>query len=126
VEFVEPNESGLSLDDAPRYFWIEGKRHFAAKMDFEGSGFVDVRFCGECGNRTDNISLTHRRQHADPPPPTIFDYAESSGFDLFTSDLSPTAFFCTNRVFDCARRHKLTNLAFCPVEQGVFAEPVEY
>ncbi len=126
VEFVEPNESGLSLDDAPQYYWIDGKQHFAARMNFEASGYVDVRFCPECGVRSDNISMTHRRQHADPPPGTVFDYDETSGLDLFTTDLAPTAFFCTEQVFECARRNKLTNLYFSPVEKGAIGEPVKY
>jgi len=126
VEFVNPTDCGLSIDDAPMCYWIDGKQHFSGRMDFEASGYVNVQFCEECGNRTDNISLTYHRQHGDPPPPILFDYDDNSGLDLFTTDLSPTAFFCTDRVLDCARHHKLTNLAFCDVEEGAFAEPVKY
>lgn len=126
VEFMEPNESGLALVDAPRYFWIDGKRHFAGRMDFAASGFVDVRFCNECGNRTDNISLTYDRRRANPPPPIVFDFDEASGHDIFTTDLAPTAFFCTDRVFECARKQKLTNLQFSRVEEGAMGQPIKY
>lgn len=126
VEFDEANVSNLSIDDALQYFWIDGMMHFAAKMDFIASGYVDVHFCEECGNRSDNISLTYDKRHADPPPPTVFEYDSKSGLDLFTTDLAPTAFFCTDRMLECARRNKLTNIAFCPVEQGVFGEPLKY
>ena len=34
VDFVEPVENGLLLEDALQYFSIDGERHFAAKMDF--------------------------------------------------------------------------------------------
>lgn len=126
VDFVGPNESGLSLDGAPRYYWIEGKKHFAGKMDFEASGFVDVRFCIQCGVRSDDIERTYDRQHATPPPPMVIDYDETNECDIFTTDLAPTAFFCTNRVFEAARKHKLTNLRFSPVEQGVIGTPMNY
>jgi hypothetical protein len=128
VGFVEPVLNGLSLDDAPQYYWIDGKRHFAATMDFEASGYVDVRFCPECGTRSDNISATHQRQHSSPPSGDVFDYDASSGHDLFTTDLSPTAFFCTNAVIECARRHRLTNLRFIPVEAGTatWSDGIDY
>ena len=126
VDFVEPNENGLSLDDAPQYFWVDGIKHNAGKMNFDASGFVDVRFCEHCGNRTDNIGLTYARQHSNPAPPLVFKHNEASGFDLFTTNLAPMAFFCTESVLDCARANKLTNLAFCPVDQGAFGIPVKY
>jgi hypothetical protein len=40
---------------------------------------------------------------------------------LFTTDLSPTAFFCTNQVVDCARRNRHSNFRFLPVELGAGA-----
>lgn len=124
VEFVGRNETGLSLIDAPKYFWIDGTKSQAGKMDFDASGYVDVRFCPDCGVRSDDISRTYDRQHADPPPGQVFEYDESSGLDLFTTDLAPTAFFCTSRVYDCVRRHKLINVALRPTEQGIVGEPL--
>ena len=126
VEFVGPNETGLSLDDAPDYFWVDGNQSRAGKMDFDASGYVDVQFCPDCGYRRHDIGRTYDRQHySDPAPGQVFDYDESSGLDLFTTDLAPTAFFCTSRVYDCARKHKLINIAFCPVEQGAVGEPLK-
>ena len=124
VTFDGPVENGLSIEDAPNYFWIDGNRSRAGKMDFEASGYVDVRFCSECGVRNNDISRTYDRQHSDPAPGQIFDYDDTSGLELFTTDLAPTVFFCTKRVLDCAREHKLTNLAFRPVEQGAVGEPL--
>jgi len=126
VRFVEPNRSGLSLDEAPQYYWIDGTRHFAATMDFEESGYVNVQFCSVCGARSEDIGRTYERQHADPPPGIVFDYDASSKLDLFTTDLAPTAFFCTEKVFDCARQHRLTNLYFSPVEKGAMGKPMKY
>jgi len=41
-----------------------------------------------------------------------------NGAQLFTTDLSPCVFFCTEAVVDCARKKKLTNFRFVPVEEG--------
>lgn len=125
VEFVGPNETGLSLDDAPEYFWADGSQSQAGKFDFDASGYVNVRFCPACGARSNDISKTYDRQHADPVPGQVFSYDESSGLDLFTTDLSPTAFFCTSRVYECARKHKLINIAFRPTEEGLLGEPLK-
>lgn len=125
VEFVGPNETGLSVDDAPEYFWADGNQSRAGKMDFDASGYVDVRFCPDCGVRSNDVSRTYDRQHADPAPGQIFVYDDSFGLDLFTTDLAPTVFFCTSRVYDCARKHKLINIAFRPTEQGILGEPLK-
>lgn len=126
VEIFDPVPNGLVLDLAPSYFWIDGERHMAAKMDFEASGFVRVLFCPECGNRTDDICLTYDRRHSDPPPPFVFDYDEKSGLDIFTTDIASTFFFCTARVFECARMNRLTNIRFAHTEEGVFGKPLKY
>ena len=126
VEILNPIAAGLPRHDSPRYFWIDGRRHRAGKMDFDASGFVGVYFCTECGTRHDNVRLTNERLRSAPPPPTVFAYDESLGFDLFTTDLSPTAFFCTDRVLGCASHNKLTNLRFHRVEEGDHGEPIAY
>lgn len=125
VAFVGPNPSGLSLEEAPQYFWVDGSRCRAGTMDFEASGYVDVRFCPGCGTRSHDISRTYDRQHSLPPPAQTLTYDETSGLDLFTTDLSPTVFFCTERVLRCSKKHKLTNLAFYPTKKGVMAEPLK-
>lgn len=128
VDFMEPIESDLlSLDDSPGYFWLEGgRRHQGGKMDFDASGYVDVRFCSVCANRTHNILMTSHRQNADPPPPTVVNYDADIGHDLFTTDLSPTAFFCTDRVLETVKKYKLTNIAIYPCEEGKKARRIAY
>jgi len=122
---INPAAAGLSPADAPSYFWIDGERHLAGRMDFEASGYVDVRFCPECGTWSDDIERTYDRRHAEPPPPVVIDYDIDSGLKLFATDLAPTMFFCTERVLACAREHGLINLAFRPSERGVRAKPVK-
>lgn len=127
VDFIEPIENGLSLDDSPGYYWLDGSQgHQAGKMDFDFSGYVDVHFCDICSNRTHNISVTFDRQRADPPPPTVFEYDAKTGHDLFTTDLSPCAFFCTERVLEIVKKYKLTNIAFYPCEEGEKARRIAF
>ena len=127
VDFVEPIVNGLSLDDSPGYFWLDGRRgHQGGKMDFDASGYVDVRFCSVCGYRTDDISLTYDRRSADPPPPTVFEYDEGAGHGIFTTDLSPCAFFCTVCVLETVKKYKLTNIAFYPCDEGKKARRIAY
>jgi len=42
----------------PDYYWLDGAQMLGARLDFEASGFVDIKFCGPCGNRTDDIAAT--------------------------------------------------------------------
>ena len=126
VTFAEPLRNGLSLSDAPSYYWIDGERMRAASIDYEASGHVGVWKCSACGRVSEDIRATSRRMSEDPPPPIAFDYDESLGFDLFTTDLTPKKFFCTERVLECAKRHRLTNIAFRPVEGGERAKPIKY
>ena len=127
VEFEGPIENGLSLDDAPEYFWLDGREgHLAGRMDFDASGYVDVRFCKVCGDRTDDHELTKKRHDADPPPPFVFDYDASTGHDLFTTDLSPIVFFCTDRVLETVKKYKLTNIQFFPVEEPSAANRIVF
>ena len=126
VTFAEPLRNCLSLSDAPSYFWIDGEQMRAASMDYEASGYVGTRNCSRCGRVSFDIRASYARLDEDPPPPIMFDYDESLGFDLFTTDFTPKRFFCTERVLECAKRHRLTNIAFSPVEAGLHARPIKY
>lgn len=124
IGFVSPIPRGLSLLDAPSYYWLDGKRHLAAKVDFESSGFIDVTFCAECGKRYDDLEATYKRRREQPAPPLVFEYEESLDLELFTTNLSPTAFFCTERVLGCAKVNGLTNLQFGRTEDGAVGKPI--
>lgn len=113
----EPYPQKLEGIHPPDYFWLDGKQMLGAKVDFEASGFVDVKFCPECGNRTDNISETDKRQGTKKYG-TIF-FAETwNGADLFTTDISDRHFFCTEKIVECAAKYKHSNFRFIPVEWG--------
>ena len=126
VVIQEPVSKGLRVSDAPAYHWVDGERHRAAAMDYEASGFVDPVHCNGCGRVSYDIAKTNARRHGNPPAPIVFHYDETSGLELFTTDRTALSFFCTERVLQCAKRHRLSNVAFRPVEQGVLAKPVKY
>ena len=126
VEIVEPLRYPLTMaGDPPAYFWVDGARHLAARMDFEATGYVGAHRCGDCGALLFDVAETYRIQHGDSPPPVVFERVRDSGLDLFTTDFSPLDFYCTERVVHCVQRQGLTNVALVAVERGVHGEPAE-
>jgi hypothetical protein len=99
------------------YHWLDGARMIGVKLDHEGSGFVGVRVCGICGRRSWDIGATYDAQHS-ARQGIVFVKSTWEGQDIFTSDLSPTLFFCTARVLACARGNRLRNFRFIPLERA--------
>lgn len=115
--FIEkPYPKRLDEQCMPEYYWIDGPKMFGAELDFEASGFVDNKFCSVCGIRTDNIERTFDLQ--DKGFSYVFKKGTWNGDHLFTTDISRTRFFCTDRILDCAKKYKLTNFKFIPIENG--------
>jgi hypothetical protein len=100
---------------APEYSWIDGNRHRTATIDFNASGYVDVRYCSECGARSYNTSATFRNRIASAGRLHL-NLPEKMEFDIFTSDLSPVAFFCTQRFKDLIESAKFSNFRFYDVD----------
>jgi len=109
----------LSLEDAPEYYWVDGEKHLAAKMDYEASGFVGTEYCAACGARSFDIAASKVTSY-------VFEYDATSGLDLFTTDMNPRVFFCTERVLECCREHRPKNVAIRPLEEGPFAKSVKF
>ena len=108
----------LSLADAPDYHWVDGDRHGSAAMDFGASGYVGVELSAACDWWWYDVKESRPGDF-----PVVFDYDATSGLDLFTTDRSPEAFYCTERVLECAGEHLLTNVAFRPIEEGCTTNP---
>lgn len=108
-----------------RYFWLKGEEMKGADIDFEKSGFVDARFCQGCGSFEYNISKTYDKQHSGIWPYEIIKDTWN-GENLFTTNMTPWMFFCTDKVFDFASRHYLTNFEFIPVETASTLKAVPY
>jgi len=119
VEFDEPGPKRLSLADAPEYFWVDGEQHLAAKMDYEASGFVGTEYCAACGSRSFDIAASKVTSY-------VFEYDATSGLDLFTTDMNPRVFFCTERVLECCRDHRPTNVAIRPLEEMSRAKSIKF
>jgi hypothetical protein len=125
VTITGPTPAGLEPSACPRYLWLDGERLAGAKLDLEASGFVGVQLCARCGVWTCDTSATYKQQSTGVWP---YQFIEGSwsGSDLFTPEYWPTAFFCTDRVLESARRHRLTNFRFVPVGEGDYGAPVKY
>lgn len=95
----------------PIYFWVDGRELIGAAVDFEKSGFVDVRFCTECGNRTDNVSATYQKRR-ELGSPYIFKSGSWMGHNLFTTDVSPTLFFASEELVHLFKVNNLKNFEF--------------
>lgn len=117
VNVAPPIPGPLDPAVQPDYFWIDGEQIQGALLDFGGSGYVVARHCSTCGRRIDNITETHKR-HSAGHFPYAFVTGSRNGANLFTTDLSRGAFFCTDAVVECARKHRHTNFRFIPVEAG--------
>lgn len=111
VRIMDPIPKKLRGAPVPDYVWLDGCKMHGANLDFEASGFVDVRFCEECGTRLQDSQATYDRQHSGTWPMVIVG-GSWNGADVFTTDLSPAAFFCTEKVVRCAKEHKHTNVKF--------------
>lgn len=119
VEIAEPYPQKLEGTNPPKYFWIDGKKLNGALVDFQASGFVNFGFCSECGRRIENISETFKRQYATGAKFSyVFQENAWNGLNLFTTDISYAKFFCTEKIVECARKYRLTNFRFIPIEEG--------
>lgn len=104
----------------PEYFWIDGGRMLGAELDLAASGFVGVTYCLECNGFRNDVSATFKRRYARVCP-YVFVANTYQGAQLFTTSFSESIFFCTMRMLEIARKHRLTNFKFTPVEAGVAA-----
>jgi hypothetical protein len=120
VRFAPPVPASLPRP-VPRYGWVDGAAHLGARVDFEASGFANVAFCPSCGRRTEDVAETYRLQH-EAVVPTRLVPGSWDGSDLFTTDLSPAAFFATERFVAAAARAAVTNLRVVPLERGPHGE----
>jgi hypothetical protein len=117
VNILSPLPEKLRSRPHPQYFWLDGTGLRGALLDFAASGFVGVRFCPRCGNRTEDIGATYERRRSTAFP---FEFVPGTwaGAKVFTTDLSPTKFFCTEDIVRCATAYDLTNFRFLRAEDG--------
>lgn len=105
--------SGQGVLSSPPYFWIDGYRLKGAAVDFCRSGFVDVRFCSKCNNRTDDVGATYDKR-LEIGRRYFFREGSWSGSQIFTTDVSPTLFFITESLKRLIEAARLSNFEFEP------------
>jgi hypothetical protein len=103
-----PYPRKLEDSSAPEYFRLSGE--LGARVDFAASGFRVLSTCQFCGRiKKDPLSK-----------PTGAQFVEGSwnGSDIFYTDLSPMAMFCSQLILDLAGTHGWTNCRFVPLDQA--------
>ena len=118
VVVVSPLPKRLQGVQPPCYVWLDPAKMIDARLDEEASGFVGVLCCSICGRRTWDIAATYERQHS--PQWGGYVLRDWYGANLFTA-ASYGFHFCTEKVIECAKRHRHTNFRFVPVEDGIAA-----
>jgi hypothetical protein len=98
----------------PQYYWIDGEQLLDAELDFEASGYVGAKACPECGRRYYDIAATYARQHQSSWSYAIR-WGTWGGRHLFTTNLSPATFFCTDRLVQIVLGRSWENFLFVPV-----------
>jgi hypothetical protein len=101
------------LSDPPMYYRLDHKNIEGAEMDYESSGFVDIKHCPECGfsydwNKTDKLSrfqITPYKLHENT----------WNGKEIF-SIIRSSRICCTEKIVDIAAKYKMTNFEFTPLE----------
>jgi len=126
VVIASPYPKKLENTKRPEYLWLEGEDMLGAKIDFEASGYVGVVFCSKCGRRSDDISATYDRHHSGVWPEVIIP-GSWNGSNIFTTDISQYAFFCTELVLECAKKYRHMNFQFIPIERSASSlEGIKY
>lgn len=106
VSVIPPFPKRL-VEPPPRYSMILGE--IGAGFDFGKAGMAVKRRCPNCG-----------KVERETKTPIQEDFIKNtwSGMDIFVTDLSPYAFFCTGRIVDLARKHRWMGFCFIPLEQA--------
>jgi hypothetical protein len=108
VRVTETERGGLSRPPWS-YYWIDGRRLSLARLAFEKSGFIGVRFCPGCGRRTEDQEATYKKREMGQPVPYFILASTWDGSKVFTTNLSPCVYFCTVDVVDVIQHRRLTN-----------------
>lgn len=111
---VPPPFPNTLTPEPPMYYRLDYKKMVGVKIDFEASGYVNARTCDCCGRFLYDDTRTDIK-HWTKICPMVFKSGTWNESHVFYSD--HTRFmFCTEKVVDCAYKHKLTNFRFVPIE----------
>jgi hypothetical protein len=99
----------------PTYYRLDYKQMVGAELDFEASGYVDVKYCDACQNYSYDRKQSDRIRDFKITP-YILKKGTWNGANIFRLKFPVGFMFCTEKVVDCAAKHKMTNFEFTPLE----------
>lgn len=111
----------------PKYISLSSWQMPRVRIDFEASGFADVRFCRLCRIQRHNISKTHERQR-EWAKRLVLAPGQEVESPLIATDISARALLCTEDFVRMAAKYRLTNFRFVPIEfaNDPFHPPEDY
>ena len=115
IRIVPPFPKTMTTEP-PMYYRLDNKKMMGMEVDWESSGYCDIKRCEACGKISwdwDKQSALARKQIV----PYVLKEDTWNGKDIFCANDMPRL-FCTEKVVDCAFKHKLTNFRFVPIEIG--------
>lgn len=99
------------------YYWVEPQ--LGPGLDLEASGLMEVGQCSTCGRaRFHKGTGVHEK--------FVFLTGTNSELDVFVSDYSYAAFYCTDRVLRTAGEYGHSNFLFTPADQRLHGEAIDY
>jgi len=102
------------VSEPPMYYRLDNSKLEGVELDWEASGFCDAKICNICGKLSWNENKSFKME-TEQIVPLAFKEGTWTGMDIFCSK-HVGHMFCTEKVIDCAVKHKLTNCSFVPCE----------
>jgi hypothetical protein len=101
----------------PIYYRLDYQQMEGAELDLEASGFLNAKKCNVCGQFSFNWLQSDRFTRHNLIPYKLKEETWN-GANVFRPKYPVGFTFCTERVVDCATKHKMTNFRFIPFEIG--------
>ena len=99
------------------YYRLDYKKMEGAELDFDESGFINLKYCNVCQHYSYDWLQSDRMANAKITP-YVLKEETWNGANIFRPQYPVGYMFCTEKVVDCAFKHKLTNFRFVPCEIG--------
>jgi hypothetical protein len=114
-EYWEP----LTTENKPDYYWVNFDNLNKYEIDWDKSGYKDIKICSECRAKRFDISKTMDYMLANPANPLFLEQKLRENEILFTVEQRFTQIFFTNNFLQMIRENKLTNFRFQNMAHGL-------
>lgn len=120
-------EPGPPSPPPPQYVSVNSWELPQVRIDFESSGFAEVRFCRLCRHRADNVRRTSERQR-EWAKRLVLAPGQQLSSPLVATDISPLVLLCTEEFVQMAAKYRLSDFRFVPIEfaNDPFRPPEDY